>query len=363
MQKSPPHSSRAAEVGDRPPPIGSTPKPSEVEDIQACEALLRAGSRSFFVASRLLPPRLRSDVAAVYGFCRVSDDAIDLSERPADELKVLHARLEAIYAERPDDHPVDRCLTRVVQRRGLPRVAFEGLLEGFAWDAEGRSYDTIESLEAYCVRVASTVGVLMTVLMGQRTPWVLARACDLGLAMQLTNISRDVGEDLRAGRVYLPTSWLEEAGLSKKELLASPKHSPALASVIRRLLNLARIYYRRAEAGIAHLPWDCRYSIDAALAIYEDIERGIRQHDYDSVSRRSYTSVPRKAVLLGRAAGNTSRRFPLLKLPPQTDWPVASAAEFLVSGSVAETSQREPADSQSSTEPSGPVDSAVPTHP
>lgn len=301
------------------------------DDRRACDALLREGSKSFFVASRLLPERLRPDVSAVYGFCRVADDAIDLASRPKQELEILVERLNSMYAQSPFDHPVDRTLAEVVQRRALPKAGFEALLEGFAWDVEGRRYDTIGSLEAYCVRVASAVGVLMTVLMGQRDAWVLGRACDLGIAMQLTNIARDVGEDARAGRVYLPSHWLEDAGIDRATLVRAPHFSPALGSVVRRLLNVARVYYRRAEKGIVHLPWDCRYAIAAALVIYQDIERGIRQNNYDSVSQRSFTSGRRKAFLLARAA-RSLRQGVSLRVPRRTPatWQAAPAAQFLV---------------------------------
>ena len=128
------------------------------------------------------------------------------------------------------------------------------LFEGFQWDCEGRRYDSLEALHGYAARVAGAVGVMMTLLMGVRDGPALARACDLGVAMQLTNIARDVGEDARSGRLYLPLDWLREVGLDADGFLAAPAPSAALAGVVARLLAEADRLYARARGGIARLP-------------------------------------------------------------------------------------------------------------
>ena len=116
----------------------------------------------------------------------------------------------------------DRALASVIARYAIPRAVPQALLEGFAWDREGRRYETLADLTAYAARVAGTVGAMMALLMDERRPEVLARACDLGVAMQFSNIARDVGEDARAGRLYLPQEWLREAGLDPEAWLAAP---------------------------------------------------------------------------------------------------------------------------------------------
>jgi phytoene synthase len=123
----------------------------------------------------------------------------------------------------------DRALACVVHQVGIPRILLDALLEGFAWDAEGRQYETLEDLHDYAARVAGTVGAMMSMVMSTRTPSALARACELGLAMQLTNIARDVGEDARAGRLFLPRQWLREAGVDPDAWLQQPEFSPAIA--------------------------------------------------------------------------------------------------------------------------------------
>ncbi|MGL4440619.1 MAG: phytoene/squalene synthase family protein, partial [Bosea sp. (in: a-proteobacteria)] len=189
------------------------PEPARPADLEVCRELLRNGSKSFFAASLLLPRSVRDPATALYAFCRLSDDAVDLSDDPSAALALLHQRLDRIYAGQPLNHAVDRALAAEVVRFALPRAVMDALLDGFAWDAEGRRYDELSSVLAYSARVAATVGVLMTLLMGERDAQTLARACDLGVAMQLTNIARDVGEDARNGRLYLPRNWLIEEGI------------------------------------------------------------------------------------------------------------------------------------------------------
>ena len=293
-------------------------------DIRACHAILARGSKSFVAASRMLPSRLQDRTAALYAFCRVSDDAVDLGADASSALARLHARLDRVYVGHPDLDPVDRSFCDLVHEIDIPKAIPAALLEGFAWDAERRRYATPEALEAYCARVASTVGVMMTLVFGSRSPALLARAAELGLAMQLTNICRDVGEDARAGRVYLPLDWLAEVGLDADGLVVRPEPSPALAAVVERTLALAEIFYRRADGGMRLYPRDCRLGVRAARLIYAEIGRVIARHGYDSVTTRAYTSKARKLFLLARA-------LPALLFPgPASSEPPAPAVQFLV---------------------------------
>jgi phytoene synthase len=302
-------------------------------DLEACRAAIRHGSKSFHAASRLLPARVRDPALALYAFCRLADDAVDLNvEKPAAVLS-LHDRLDRAYAGRPVDSPADRAFAAMVAAHAMPRALPEALLEGFAWDAVGRRYASLSELRAYSARVAAAVGAMMTVLMGVRDADALARACDLGVAMQLTNIARDVGEDAAEGRLYLPLDWLGEAGIDPAAFLAAPAHSPALAGVVRRLLDEARRLYLRAEPGIAALPPGARPAIFAARLIYDEIGAVVRGAGCDSVTRRAVSSNRRKLALAAQAllrAGATSLapRSPILHAPPlpETAFLVAAAA-------------------------------------
>ena len=271
-------------------------------DLAACEVILAAGSRSFHAASRLLPSRARGSAVALYAFCREADDAIDRDGGP-EALSALRARLDAAYAQRPETSPVDRAFARAVAERRIPRAIPEALIEGFCWDTENRRYRDLGGLEAYAVRVAGTVGLMMALVMGAREPAALARALDLGVAMQLTNIARDVGEDARMGRIYLPLDWCAQAGLDVEAFLRRPAFCAKTAELTRRLLAEADQLYARADDGIAALPADCRPAIAAARQIYSAIGAEIARAGHDSVSRRAVVGRSAKAWRLAAALG------------------------------------------------------------
>jgi 15-cis-phytoene synthase len=271
-------------------------------DLDACRELMRGGSKSFFMASLVLPKRVRAPATALYAFCRVADDAIDNSSEPARALVGLRSRLDAIYAGAPGPAVADRALAQVVSDKELPRTLLDALLEGFAWDAEGRRYETLEDLHAYAARVAGTVGAMMALVMETRDPSALARACELGVAMQLTNIARDVGEDARNGRLYMPLLWLREEGVDAEAWLAEPRFDARIARVVARLLAEAERLYARAECGISGLPRDCRPAIHAARLVYAEIGHALKTGGLDSVSHRTVVSTGRKLALMLRSA-------------------------------------------------------------
>jgi phytoene synthase len=271
------------------------------QDLQACVAMMQGGSKTFFAASRLLPPRVRTAAIALYAFCRVADDLVDEAAEGDAPLEVLKARLDAIYAGTPLDHVEDHALSLVVQQYKLPRHLLDALIEGFAWDAEGRTYDSIEDLHAYAARVAGSVGAMMSWIMGPQSMDTLARACELGVAMQLTNIARDVGHDASIGRIYLPRRWLVEAGIRPEAWLAQPTFSHPLSVVVTRLLDEADRLYKQAHSGIAALPPDCRAAICAASMIYAEIGHQLRRDGLNSVDKRTVVSATRKLMLLASA--------------------------------------------------------------
>jgi len=273
---------------------------SEAEDVAACRALLRGGSRSFSLASGLLPHRVRDPAVALYAFCRLADDAIDRDKGGFAALARLRERLERAYAGRPLPIPADRALARVVARFAIPPALPHALLEGLAWDAEARRYETLDELTAYAIRVAGAVGEMMALVMGVRAPETLARACDLGVAMQFSNIARDLGEDAREGRLYLPLRWLREAGIDPDAWLAAPVFDAAVAAVVRRLLAEAETLYARADVGIAALPLSCRTGIRAARLLYAEIGAEVARRGHDSVTGRAVVPLPRKLVVLAR---------------------------------------------------------------
>jgi phytoene synthase len=305
-----------------------SPEAPAAADLAACRRLLRGGSRTFFLASLALPRGVREDATALYAFCRLADDAIDREPQPAAALAQLRERLARIYQGQPLAIPADRAFAAVAARCHIPRALPEALLEGFEWDASARRYDDLAGVCAYSARVAGTVGAMMAMIMGVRDPDVAARACDLGVAMQLTNIARDVGEDARAGRLYLPLSWLREAGIDADAWLARPAFSPALGGVVQRLLEFADTLYRRAGAGIALLPGPCRPGMNAARLLYAEIGRELARRGLDSVNRRAVVPFARKAPLLAGALAVPAAAEADLAAPslPETRFLVAAVA-------------------------------------
>jgi phytoene synthase len=269
--------------------------------LRACRTLMRGGSKSFFTASLLLPARVRGPATGLYAFCRVADDAIDGSTEPERAIGQLRQRLDAVYDGRPGPELADRALACVVQRCEIPRTLLDALLEGFEWDVAGRRYETIDDVHAYGARVAGAVGAMMALVMETRSAPALARACELGVAMQLTNIARDVGEDAGLGRLYLPAQWMREEGLDPGAWLARPTFDQRLARVVRRLVDEAERLYERAECGVPALPRDCRPGIQAARLVYGEIGQTVARAGLDSVTQRTVVPRSRQLALLARS--------------------------------------------------------------
>ena len=276
------------------------------DDLAHCENAIRHGSLSFHAASRLLPSSVRDPALALYAFCRLADDELDEGTQQAGAVLRLQDRLDLAYAGTPRNAPEDRAFAAIIDAYDMPRALPDALLEGLAWDAAEYRYDTLSGVRAYSARVASAVGAMMCVLMRVRDPDALARACDLGVAMQLTNIARDVGEDARMGRIYLPLDWLAEAGIDPLNFTRDPLPDAALRGMVTRLLAEADRLYLRSEAGINALPLKARTGIWAARLIYAGIGRQVRQNGYDSITMRARTSVAQKLGWVGQSALRTA---------------------------------------------------------
>lgn len=273
------------------------------------QAAIAAGSQSFAAAARLMPAGIREDTVMLYAWCRHADDVVDGQELgstpqaggdPAERLARLRAdTLEALHGNGPVSAPF-AALRAVARRHDFPERWPLDLIDGFAMDVAGRDYRTLNDTLGYSYHVAGVVGVMMARVMGVRDPAVLDRACDLGLAFQLTNIARDVIDDARIGRVYLPGDWLDEAGAQ----VAGDIPSPQLHGVVLRLLDAAEPYYASAFAGLPALPARCAWSIAAAARIYRAIGTRIRRGGPDAYRQRIGTSGAAKAGLALRALGD-----------------------------------------------------------
>jgi len=282
--------------------------------LAASKASITKGSRSFRSASRLFDPAVREDAWLLYAWCRACDDEIDGQDHgfahealSVEEQKRRLARLydmtrRAMTGE-PMSDPTFTAFQRVAIRHRLPERWAMDMIDGFAMDVEHRDYVTLDDVMAYCWHVAGVVGVMMARVMGVTDPEVLRRAQDLGLAFQLTNISRDVIEDAEGGRVYLPADWLVEAGLEPTaEAVADPGNRETVHRVTQRLLAVAEPYYDSARDGLRGLPFRSSMAIAAARGVYREIGRKVRRGGPGVWKRRVSVGPAMKLWLFGRGA-------------------------------------------------------------
>jgi 15-cis-phytoene synthase len=253
-------------------------------------------------------------VAAVYAWCRTCDDAIDgapRAEQPA-ALGRLRATLATIYAGDDQSTPAAACLQVVVRECGIPQRYPTELLDGMAMDVGGTSYRTLDDLVRYAHRVAGTVGLMLCHVMRVRDPSALPHADDLGIAMQLTNVCRDVAEDWALGRLYLPASLL--GGGTAVLLRARLGHAfpatavPAVHSAVGGILAEAECRYRSADAGLQYLDRRSRLAVRTARLIYAAIGTEIARRDYDVLGGRVVVPGMTKLRLALRALGAATPR-------------------------------------------------------
>lgn len=273
-------------------------------DRRACRAWIAHHSKSFYLSSLLLPARVREASWALYAFCRRADDAVDEGDEAGAMRRVegLRARLDGVYRGEALDSPIDRAFSLVATTYDIPRALPEALLAGMEMDARGDTYERWDQLLAYCFRVASTVGLMMTRIMGYRGDVALLRAADLGVGMQLTNIARDVGEDARRGRVYLPAELLVQVGADPRTFTMGPA-TVGTRKAVARLLERADAHYAAADLGIPLLPRACRLAIASSRLIYSAIGTAIRDNGFDSISSRARVSLIGKLGLVLVASG------------------------------------------------------------
>ncbi|MBQ5949265.1 15-cis-phytoene synthase CrtB [Massilia sp. ST3] len=270
---------------------------------------IAVGSKSFAAAARLFDPATRRSVLMLYAWCRHCDDVVDGQElgfgagaKAHDarrELDQLVEQTRRAYLGETMRDPAFAAFQEVALRHAMPpRFAFDHLA-GFAMDVEGAHYETIDDTLRYCYHVAGVVGLMMASIMGVKDAAVLDRACDLGLAFQLTNIARDIIEDAQNGRCYLPAQWLREAGIPQDEL-ALPRHRAALARVAARLVEHAEPYYASASVGLQGLPLRSAWAIASARNVYRQIGIVVKRRGASAWDTRCGTSKAEKLWLLGK---------------------------------------------------------------
>ena len=278
-------------------------------------ASIKKGSKSFALASRALQPELRDDASMLYAWCRYCDDIIDGQEmghgQIADYKTGQSERLERLRLDTknaldgmPTDNPVFAGLARVVKTHNIDHKHPFDLLKGFEMDAQDRVYETMDDILDYSYHVAGVVGVMMANIMGVREEATLDRASDLGLAFQLTNIARDVIDDAKADRVFVPQDLLLKHGAPvDAAALAQKENWPAAHAAAREQLDVAEAYYQSAKVGIKELPFRCAWAISAALSVYREIGERLKEGGPEAWDGRVSASKGRKLALAIGAVG------------------------------------------------------------
>ncbi|MBX9796291.1 phytoene/squalene synthase family protein [Sphingomonas sp.] len=293
--------------------------------VDAARQSIARGSKSFAAASHLFAPDTRERAWLLYSWCRACDDMADGQDhghgmRAVDDPMARLARLtelsEAALAGQQTGDPPFEALRLVVAETGLPAVFVRHHLAGFALDAEGWRPQTEDDLLTYCYHVAGVVGCMMAVVMGVAPDdaATLDRACDLGLAFQLSNIARDIDEDAGAGRCYLPRAWLAEAGVVPDRLMAA-EHRPALVAMVRRLTDRAAAFEQAARHGTPALAWRSAWAVLAAASIYGGIGRRVAALGGHAWDQRVTTSAAEKLAAVARAGWQAARRQALYGAP------------------------------------------------
>jgi 15-cis-phytoene synthase len=270
--------------------------------VETARESIAKGSKSFAMASKLFDKPTRERAWLLYSWCRKCDDIADgqdhggtmsAVENPAERFAFLKAMTERALAGETTGDPAFDALGLVVRECNIPHAWPRDLIAGFAMDAADFSPRTTDDLLTYCYHVAGVVGLMMAVVMGVDADdeATLDRACDLGLAFQLANIARDIGEDADAGRCYIPATWLGHADIPPGEHM-KPHYRRAMAGIGAQLAEMAATYEASARIGAERLPFRARWAVLAAAGIYGDIAR--------EVERRGETAWDHRVVTPGR---------------------------------------------------------------
>lgn len=306
--------SRSAKL-DRPTPeraalpLREAPRAPDGADVSAaylyCQQVTRRHAKSFYFSARFLPAHKRKPIYAVYALCRHVDDAVDeagvQSERQARiAVEEWERRLNAVYqGEAIGDNPVLIAWRDMLRRYAIGRELPLELMRGVLMDTYRNRYETWDDLRLYCYRVASVVGLMSSEIFGYEKPETLVYAEALGIAMQLTNILRDVGEDARMNRIYLPREDMERFGYTADELLRGEINERFVA-LMRFEIERARKFYAEAEKGIPLLDRDARFTVLLAARLYAAILTKIEAANYDAFTRRAHLTLPAKIASLPR---------------------------------------------------------------
>jgi len=264
--------------------------------LRLAQAMTRQYAKTYYFASRFLPKEKKYPAYAVYAVCRISDEAVDKnSEVSLSSLSHAKDNIELAYSDSPLQEDLLLAFRQTVRRFDIPKTYFDELLEGMHMDLTKKRYETFDELYGYCYRVAGVVGLITLKIFGYLQKEAEKHAVDLGVAMQLTNILRDIKEDSLRGRVYLPQEELKKFGVFEEQL-SGGKVDDNFKTLLKFQIERARQYYATSESGIRLITDSrCRFAVLCMKQIYAGILNCIEHSNYDVFSKRCFVPSWTKA--------------------------------------------------------------------
>jgi phytoene synthase len=269
-----------------------------------CRNMSRMHAKTFYFASRFLPPEKKNACYAIYAFCRYIDDLVDKNlmrslsseeslEKLSEAVDEWRQHLQALYNGEFIDHPIMIALKDTISRFGIPENLPNELIDGVNMDMSKTRYENFEDLKVYCYKVASVVGLMTTYVFGFRDEKTFSYAVDLGIAMQMTNILRDVKEDAMGGRIYLPKEEMDQFGYSEEDLMKFTLNRN-FRELMHYQISRATEYYDTADKGIQMLNRDSRVTVGLMSRNYRKILQIIQENDFNVFGKRTYVPIHRK---------------------------------------------------------------------
>jgi len=269
-----------------------------------CRKISRHHAKTFYLASMFLPKKQQKPIFAIYALLRTVDDVVDMAEDKLNNglitsneistmLESWKSRLKACYAGNVDNDPIMIAWQDTLNSYSIPMELPLDLMDGVAMDIEFKPFETFEELYVYCYKVAAVVGLMTSEIFGYSDKQALEHAIELGIAMQLTNILRDIGEDVDRGRIYLPLEDLRRFNYSKEEFMQKRINNNFI-NLMRFQIERARGYYSSSEKGIPMLEKQARFAVCISSVNYGNILSAIEKNNYDAFSKRAYRSFYQK---------------------------------------------------------------------
>jgi len=273
-----------------------------------CRQIARHHAKTFYLATKFLPKRQQNPIFAMYALLRTVDDLVDLAQDKLSNGQLTReeinasitdwkVRLQACYEWNPGNDPILMAWQDTLRHYSIPIELPLDLIDGVAMDIDFKTFETFDELYVYCYKVASVVGLMTVEIFGYSDKKALQHAIDLGIAMQLTNILRDIGEDVDRGRIYLPLEDLRRFDYSREEFMNKTMNSRFI-DLMKFQIERARRYYDSADLGIPMLEKNSRLAVGISSRNYSDILKAIEENGYDVFSRRAYRSFYQKISTL-----------------------------------------------------------------